>query len=204
MKSDKDDLTPGDFPKDLGWTKEEAITSLEKVYHFVNQECDRAINWYYQKKRSKRIFGYLFRIGAILSITASGIIPILSEIYETEHSPILSPAWATIALALAALFITLDRFGGYTSGWIRFIRTGQFLGSLQADFRIEWEKERIIIQSAEIDQVVIEKAIQKCRDFLSRVNNSVSAETDAWGEEFQKVLVELERKIKEKTSSKNL
>ena len=103
---------------------DDARTSLEKLYQFVNAECARAITWYFQKKRNKRIFGSLFRVGAILALAVSGIIPVLGEIYEVDDVPRISPAWATIALACAALLISLDRYGGYTSGWIRYMRTG--------------------------------------------------------------------------------
>jgi hypothetical protein len=201
MQGNNDDLTPGEFPKDLNWTNEEASVSLEKLYYFVNYECDRAISWYYHKKNAKRIFGYLFRTGAIISLTVSGIIPILSEIFNARHGDYFSPAWSTVALAITALFITLDRLGGYTSGWIRYIRTGQILGTLQANFRIEWEAEKMMLQLPEPDNVAIEKAIQKCRDFLAKINNVVSTETDAWAEDFEKVLIEFERKIKEKNAS---
>ena len=43
MGDDKDDLTPGNFPDDLKWSAGEATASLEKLYQFVNNECDRAI-----------------------------------------------------------------------------------------------------------------------------------------------------------------
>lgn len=203
MGDDKDDLTPGNFPDDLKWSEGEATASLEKLYQFVNDECDRAIKWYFDKKRTKRILGYFFRVGAILALATSGVIPILGEIYEKEGVPGLSPAWATIALAIAGLFLSLDRFGGYTSGWVRYIRTGQALSGLQSDFRIEWESQRLIIQGGQTNSAVVEQTIQHCRDFLAQVNLIVGAETDEWAQDFQKVLVELEKKIKEKAENPN-
>ena len=196
MAKNKADLTPERFPDDLKWSVEAATESLEKLYEFVNSECDRAINWYFSKKRNKRILGYTFRVAAILFIAASGIIPILGEIFEDNGVPGISPAWATVALAIAGLFITLDRFGGYTSGWVRYIRTGQALGRLQSNFRIEWENQRLILQADKEDSIVVKQAIQLCRDFLDKVNLIVSAETDEWAQDFHKILVELEKKIK--------
>ena len=127
MKTDKDDLTPGGFPADLKWTQDDATESLEKLYQFANNECKRAIDWYFNKKRSKRIAGYASRVGAILALAVSGLIPILGEIYKTNDIPSISPAWATVALAIVAIFVALDRLGGYTSGWVRYVRTGQTL-----------------------------------------------------------------------------
>jgi hypothetical protein len=203
MYDDNDDLTPGSFPDNLKWSEGEATASLEKLYQFVNDECGRAIKWYFDKKQTKRILGYIFRVFAILALAISGVIPIIGEIFEKDNVPVLSPAWATIALAIAGLFLTLDRFGGYTSGWIRYIRTGQSLIGLQSDFRIKWEGQRLILQSGQTNSAVVEQAIQQCRGLLTQVNLIIGAETDEWAQDFQKVLIELEKKTKEKTESPN-
>jgi hypothetical protein len=201
MGDDKGNLKPGSFPKDLNWSEKAATASLEKLYQFVNDECDRATKWYFDKKKTMKFLGYIFRVGAILALATSGVIPILGEIYEKGDVPGLSPAWATFALAVAGVLIFLDRFGGYTSGWIRYIRTAQALSRLQSNFRIEWESHRVILQSGQIDSTNLDKAIQQCRDFLAQVNSIVGAETDEWAKDFQKVLAELENKTKEKSNN---
>ncbi len=197
MGDDKGDLKPGSFPEDLKWSEKEATTSLENLYQFVNDECDRATKWYFDKKRTKKILGYIFRVGAILAVAIAGVIPILGEIYEKGDVPGLSPAWATFALAIAGVFLSLDRFGGYTSGWIRYIRTAQALNRLQSSFQIGWESQRLILQGGQTDSATVDQAIKQCRDFLAQVNSIVGAETDEWAKDFQKVLAELEKKTKE-------
>src|SRR5210317_1168071 len=176
MSDQKGDLKPGSFPDDLKWTENGATASLEMLYQFVNDECDRATKWYFDKKKTMKFLGYVFRVGSILALSIAGVIPILGEIYEKGDVPGLSPAWATFALAIAGLFVTLDRFGGYTSGWIRYIRTGQALSRLQSNFRIEWEHQRMILQGGQSDLAKVEEAIKHCRDFLDQVNLIVGAE----------------------------
>lgn len=201
MPNDKNDLTPGNFPDKISWKTEDAIASMENISNFVIQESEKAIHWYFKKKQRKRILGTFFRIGAILLVTASGILPILSEMYKSQSGTLISPAWATITLALAALCITLDRFGGYTSGWIRYIRTGQKLSSLLSEFRLEWEQEKLRIQNEKTDRVI--QSIEKCQNFLFRINEVVRAETDAWAKDFQKILQEVDDKIEEKPRSRS-
>jgi len=197
MGAEKGDLKPGSFPEDLKWSESEAIASLEMLYQFVNDECDRTTKWYFVKKRTMKFLGYVFRVGAIMALATSGVIPILAEIYEKGDVPGISPAWATFALAIAGVFIFLDRFGGYTSGWIRYIRTAQALSRLQSNFRIDWESQRLILQGGQSDSATVDQTIQKCRDFLAQVNSIVGAETDEWAKDFQKVLAELEKKTRE-------
>lgn len=204
MGNNKDDLISLSFPDDLKWSSDETgISSLKKLYQFVNNECDQAIRWYFTKRQTKKFFGYVFRIGAIFAITISGVIPILGEIFETDGVPKLSPGWAAVALAVAAFFISLDRFGGYTSGWIRYIRTGQILNKLQSDFKIEWEKQMLILQGEQPNIEVIKQTIDICKDFLAQVNSTVVGETDQWAQDFQKVLHELENEAKEKVDNCN-
>jgi hypothetical protein len=197
MGAIKGDLKPGHFPEDLKWSQNEATTSLELLYQFVNNECDRATGWYLVKKKTMKILGYIFRVGSILALALAGVIPILGEIFEKGDVPGLSPAWSTLFLAIAGVFLSLDRFGGYTSGWIRYIRTAMALNRLQANFRIDWESQRLLLQGGQTDSATVSQAIQKCQDFLAQVNSIVGAETDEWAKDFQKVLAELERRSKE-------
>jgi hypothetical protein len=192
MSEDSADLTPGIFPQNLNWKEGEATESLEELYSFVNIECQRAIDWYFQKKRTKRIAGYLFRVGSILSLAGAGVIPIIGEIYNDEGIPGLSPAWATVALAIAAVLVALDRLGGYTSGWVRYVRSGQTLSQLQSDFRVEWEKQKLLLHGGQVDVEIVQEGIDKCRKFLTEVHVTVRNETNQWAQEFQKILVELE------------
>ena len=196
MAADKDNLKPSAFPSNLHWSETETTETLEKMYKFVNDECERAIDWYFKKRQSKRIAGYTCRIGAIFAAALAGIIPILGEIYKSNAVTSLSPAWATVALAIAAVLVALDRLGGYTNGWIRYIRTGQLLSQLQSDFRLDWENQRIAMQGGQVNSDTVRQSIDMCKKFLAQVHSTVRAETDQWAREFQKVMHELEPRYK--------
>lgn len=191
---ERNDIKPGEFPKDLNWTSDKTTESLDRLYEFANAECKKAIDWYFREKRSKQIAGYIFRVGSIVALAISGIIPVLGEIFKSDKVPGISPAWATVALAVFGLFIALDQFGGYTSGWIRYITSGQALSDLQSDFRLEWEKYRLSVATDQIDAELIQQGIEKCKAFLSKVHSIVKSETDQWAQEFKKALIELEEK----------
>ncbi len=202
MGDPKHNLTAHPFPKNLQWSTEAAqVSSLNELYHYVNRECDEAILWYFDKKKKKKFFGQLFRIGAIFAVAISGVIPILSQISEKSFLIVISPAWATVFLAVAALFVSLDRFGGCTSGWVRYIRTGQILNRLQADFKFEWEKRVLVRQSEMLNIDSVKQAIDSCQKFLNQVNSTVAAETDQWAQEFQRALHDLESNAKKKTGA---
>jgi hypothetical protein len=195
MGAEKKDLVPRTFPANLKWSQADAVESLERLYKFANEECDRSIVWYFEKKRGKRIAAYVCRVGAIIAAAASGVVPILGGIYKTNDVPDISPAWATVAIAIVGILIALDRFGGYTSGWVRYVRAAQALTELQSDFRVEWELQRQALQSNPSDAETLKQSIGKCKEYLGRVHAIVRAETDQWAQEFQKILVELDKGV---------
>ena len=47
--------------------------------------------------------------------TVAGIIPILAQILTENGKPRIQPAWASVALGIAAAFVLLDRFFGFSS-----------------------------------------------------------------------------------------
>ncbi len=185
------DLISHGFPRNLDWHTDQRWESLTLLYDFVAQECGNAIQWYYASKRIKSRIGYFLRAGSILAIAIAGVIPIIGEIYEwPDGSPLLSPAWATVALAIAALCVALDRFGGYTSGWVRYVRTAQRLTVLQADFRLSWEEYRLRCPHLSAEET--SEGILLCLHFLRNINLEIQNETNAWAQEFQQALLEVD------------
>ncbi len=151
-------------------------------------ECAASIDWYYRKKWSKSLLGFLLRLGAILMVGVWGLIPLIGELLKRNGIPGISPAWATVALALAALMIAIDRFGGYTSGWIRYIRTAQNLTRLNGEFLMDWQEHRRALCGEPIDPDRTRQGILLCKQFLCRVYEQVRLETDLWAEDFQQAL----------------
>jgi len=198
MSDEKKDFIPGQFPESLTWTQDGAIESLEKLRGFVVNESDRAVRWYFAKRKSKRILGYTFRSGAIVTLGISGLIPVLGEILKSSGVPGISPAWATVALAVAAVLVSFDHFGGWTTSWIRYLRAGQKLSKLQSDFLIEWEKYRLTTSDCCVDPAVLQEGMEKCRKFLGQVHSEVGGETNQWAQEFQRALIQVDKKTESK------
>ena len=80
------------FPKALDWSPAKQQESLEQIYLFVMEECAASIHWYYRKKGSKSLLGFLLRLGAILAVAVAGLIPIIGELLKRNGIPGISPA----------------------------------------------------------------------------------------------------------------
>jgi SMODS and SLOG-associating 2TM effector domain 2 len=190
----KANLTVDPLP-DLSWDQPNALQSLDKLFAYSKQKAQDAIDWYYNAKEWKMRMGSTLRYGMIAFTAAAGIIPIVGTILQQNNVPALAPAWSAVALALAALMLALDKFGGFTSGWVRYILAAQELNQALEAFRINWEIGKLKL-TAPITPEEIEKMIAECKEFLLQVQDIVTKETQKWVTEFQSALKEIDEAAK--------
>ena len=195
MSSQKDiaekNLIPAELSADIEWTKGNSAEAVEKLSDYADVQCSKAIHWYFSKKKLKAHLGIFLRLIAIFAVTGAGIIPVLGEIYDGQFE--ISPAWATVSLAVAGLFVAFDKFGGHTSAWLRYVQTGLALSHLQEAFRIDRAELQLEEKVLEEGESLVQARIKLCRDFLKAVNDLVRVETEKWAQEFQAALGNLEK-----------
>lgn len=179
--------------EDLSWTPEQRVVSLDKVFNYVSDEAQQAISWYLNKKRSKRIWAQLLRLGAILATTVAGIIPLLAEIFER---PAISPAWASVALILAVALVGLDRFFGFSSAWMRFLTTELKIRNTLQLFQLDWEMQKASWTGADPTDEQLQDMLARCKAFLAQVNTLLENEMAAWIREFQTELKQIDEAAK--------
>lgn len=195
-------------PKDLGspehpsvsWKEGEALNSLQALFARIAKDADDAINWYLWARKPKRLWATRLRVGAILAGAVAGIIPMVSQIYTQDGKPIIQPAWASIALAAAAALVVLDRFFGFSSAWMRYIATELSIRQIASEFQLDWEADRARWQGAEPDQNQIQTTLARFKAFVSQINTIIRQETDAWIQEFQSTLTQIDEAAKAKAA----
>jgi hypothetical protein len=136
------------------------------------------------------------RTGAVFAAAAAGILPILTQIFVEDGKPFTQPAWASVALGIAAAFVALDRLLGFSSSWMRYISTELLLRKLRDDFRFEWERQRAAWPSSGPSDEQLQRMIAEARDFVSKINRSVHEETTAWVAEFRAALEQLDEDLR--------
>jgi hypothetical protein len=190
----KADLMFDQLPE-LSWDQRHANESLDNLFAYVAKKAEDAINWYYAGRKRKRLIGSALRYGVILSTAAAGIIPILGTIYKHNNIPAIEPAWSAIAIAIAALMIAFDKFGDFTSGWVRYILAAQELNQALENFRFTWEIEKLKLSTpAKTEET--QAMIAKCKEFLLQVQAIVDKETQKWVAEFQSAIKEIDEAAK--------
>jgi hypothetical protein len=140
------------------------------------------IQWYRRSRRPKRIFGQALRVGALLATAAAGLVPLSENLFD-HH---IEPAWSTVLVAAAGVFVSLDALGGFTSGWVRYMLAQQKVERLRDGFLLEWN----VLKAA---QTNITTMLDRAKVFLLAVGKVVDDETQDWATEFQNALKEMEK-----------
>jgi len=192
---------------ELVWDAENQAASLEKVISYSRKIALDAYQWYLVEKKSKKQYTKILRIGVIVSSAIAGILPIISEIlrnaWETSSSIWLSPAWASVAVAIAGTLILFDRFFGVSSGWMRYIEAMMKIRTVLNEFDFDCVNAKI---SRQTDTFQIQQMVIRCNTLVKQVNLIVLEETRKWDQEFRDALGKLDeqvQKLEQQSSEKN-
>jgi hypothetical protein len=190
------DLGPTPALGALAWDAANTERSLTAVFAHAAGTAEVAIHWYLQKKRPKQKNARRTRGWAIFLAAVAGLVPMVAQMY-----PRIPPVWASVALGGAAFLVVLDRFFGFSSAWMRYISTELQIRQLLDEFRLDWEAERATWKGAPPTEEQVQKALLRCRSFVTQVNAIVREETSLWVTEFQETLRQLDESVKTRTAA---
>jgi hypothetical protein len=185
------DLTPDAWePQD--WDPANPSAALKKAVAHVTNQARSAITWYISAKRWKQRFGRLLRASAILLGTIAGILPMLGQAYGTpDGKQAFQPVWSSVALAVAAALVLLDRFFGLTSAWIRYVTTELKIRQVLEEFQMDNEIARAAWTAGQPSADQVQQMLARCKAFVTQVQGIVVDETSMWAREFQDTLKQL-------------
>jgi hypothetical protein len=187
-KMEENTMTEGAFPE---WNRDDENGSVTKLYQWLCAKAEGQIAWYEEQREPKKKLSQRTRGLALLLGIVGAVCPLLQTTIGKSEVPLAELGY--IFIALGAGLVTCDRFYGFSSSWMRFARTQLNLVIALDDFRFEW--------AALLAQPFSAPAsVQKLKEFSDQIDTIVKAETDAWINEFQSNLKEMEKMLK--TSAK--
>lgn len=194
MSERKKDLEPKDSVN-LSWHKDGIEASLGIIFQDVSEEAMNAINWYLNKKRRKKNGAVFTRVGMIVMVSIAGIFPMLVQIFS-QWNIVIQPVWTSVFIGVAAALAALDRFFGFTSGWVRYIASETRLRQILSEFNLEWESKRAKWEGEIPNSDQVQEMISLAKSLVTQVNTIVQKETGAWIAEFKSSLKDLDDAIK--------
>jgi len=177
---------------ELNWSAEQRSQSLSVVFEHAVGLATGAEEWYAAKRRAKRRWGRALRVGAIVLGAVAAVLPILSQIYTNDDKPAIAPGWAAVALAAAVALVGLDRYFGFSTGWMRFMAAELRITRLRHDFEYAWQSGRAAATAPTSDNEVA-ALLARAREFVLAVDDVIADETGTWITEFRTSLERAEQ-----------
>ena len=133
----------------------------------------------------------------------TGILPIIQQLVGNYIDSIknIPPAALSLSVALAGILLALDKFFGYSSGWIRYITTEMAIKQAQEQFELDWQAAYASFGGKEPTNEQVQAVIAMIRTFTGRLNTLISNETAQWVAEFKESLRQMDEQSKAQASA---
>jgi SMODS and SLOG-associating 2TM effector domain 2 len=201
---------PIDLSK-LSWKDTDVENSLSVLDQYVEDQAQKQLQWYWDKKRAKAHMSMFLRFLAIILFALGGLVPIVKATLPAAvvaKFPFDFGQAGYLLIGVAAGAMGLDRYFGYSTGWIRYVTTAMSIEKSLEEFRLEWTRNLAKQRGTQPTPEQLETLIQTSAAFSLAIKSQVEQETKAWVVEFQTNLIQLEKDLqakadeaKEKTKS---
>jgi len=185
----------------LSWKDLDIDSSLAVLRGYVESEAQRQIDWYFRKMKVKSQMSTALRFVAIVLFVSGGLVPILKATLTRDTLTKLPFDFAEagyLLIGIAAGSIALDRFFGYSTGWIRYMTTALAIDKSLEEFRLEWARNLAKLRGGLPNETQLDQLLLTCETFSLAIRSQVEQETKAWVVEFQTTLAQLETHLQSK------
>lgn len=108
----------------------------------------------------------------------------------------------TLFLVLASGLVAIDKFWGFSSGWLRYLKTRQLLENRIEAFHLDWAATWPG-KDAPKGPADTKALLRLARTFLDDINMIVGEETNAWIQEFNASLQTLEDQVEKRRAKRD-
>jgi SMODS and SLOG-associating 2TM effector domain 2 len=185
----------------LSWKDPDVENSLIELRQYVEKQAQKQSAWYYAKKTRKARVSIVLRFVSILLFVMGGLVPIIKATLLPDvikNLPFDFGQAGYLLIAVAAGCVGLDRFFGYSTGWIRYITTAMAIEKSLEEYRMEWARNIAKLRGGPPNEQQLDQLIQTCETFSLAIKTQVEQETKAWVAEFQSNLTQLEKDLQAK------
>jgi hypothetical protein len=198
-KANTKDIRPNQTV-DVMWVNTDPVQSLRDVRIAVEEEGQKAINWYWKSKTWKSRLSRLIQFFALVLTASAGLIPLVVQYVRNNLPNAISPTFdsgsiASLCVGSAAALLGLDKAFGFSSGWTRYVLNATAMTKLLHEFRLDW----VSLVAAGQDPPTPEQRtvlIQRAKDFVTTIQSMVLQETKDWATEFQSNIAQMEKDLK--------
>lgn len=189
----------------------DAAPHLERLRVYAEQTIQQELGWYVRQKKGRSSTSQRLRFVAVVLTVLGGLVPLTIALFGAR------PDWGWLSwfpdgnfgqlgyllLAVAGGLILLDRFFGYSTGWMRYIVAMQAIEKAREAFRMDWVvlARKLATAPPAEEAEAVERMILRVRAAILEVKEHSEKETQAWILEFQTNLAQFEKDLKSQMES---
>jgi len=197
VDQNRKNIRPRD-PVEVMWDNNDPVQSLRDIRKAVEEEAQKAVDWYWRNKGSKSLCARGIQLSALVLTAFGGLASIVITLLRIRYdipNTLDSGHIATLCIGLAAALIGLDRAFGFSTGWTRYVLTATSLTKLLHEFRMDWTA---LVASAAEPPTSEQRTglIQRAKEFVNSAQGMVLQETKDWATEFQSNMAQMEKDLK--------
>lgn len=185
------------------WNDGDPMASLAALYGSTCARAQGQIDWYKSHVRWKRRFSWALRAFALIFIGIGSLLPLAlaASLALGLKANQVYFGWGYVAFAIAAGCVGFDKFFGFSSGWLRYIKTQLILETGLDQFGLDWASLVAKVANGKPSQDQVQTMIKRLQSFAQFADSQVQQETDAWILEFQTNLAELAKAAEAKAQA---
>ncbi|HKQ76326.1 MAG TPA: SLATT domain-containing protein [Blastocatellia bacterium] len=177
-------------------------TEIPKIYRYVEDEAEHAIDWYMESLAWKKWWSRFIRYSAIVLGGIAGLLPIIASIWPVNWSRFgLSrqgvSLMTSLFIGIVAILFALDSLGDFSRGWIRYVLSAFDIRRALQEFRMNWASEWAKLpHPLTVDNAAV--LILLAKEFVLKVEQAIGEETRQWATEFAQNLAQMEKEMASK------
>lgn len=183
----------------------EPTDHLEQLRAYAEAKIEEELAWYRRNKKSRADTSRRLRFWAVSCTILGGLVPVV--VAAMGERPAFFNGWPVrfsqmgyVLLGIAGGFVLLDRFFGYSTGWMRYVLAMQAIEKAREQFRMEWTALLRMLSATTKGtpehSELLDRMIQRTRAVVIEVKDRSEQETQAWIAEFQTNLAQFEKDLK--------
>lgn len=153
--------------------QDDPVEAAHVLFRQAEQNALATIDWYLWKKTVKSRWSRILRAGAIILAVGGGVVPLV----HAARPSLIAAEWGYVVLAVSAGCVLFDRYFGFTSSWMRYMRAQARLHRVLVLAQADWATASL---RAKDGQAVEDVLIPIIREFIRDIAETVEGETDEW------------------------
>jgi hypothetical protein len=190
----------------LPWSDDKVDASLEAMYERAEDFAISTAAWYVRKKGWPARISRMSRGAAVVLLIFGMLTPLVGTLNTIVPWVANLVPFGYVALALAGSALLVDRFGSFSTAWMRYIATNLRIQRLLRTFQVQWQIGKVALAAetnAEQKRAKVLALLNDIAAFTDKISQAVEDETAAWVAEFRDTLAQLQRSISERQKSED-